>query len=335
MPNVRVYLTGLGLIVLGYFCKAQDFHSSINEANKILLNPAFTGCYNGLHRFGMQFRNQWYQVPVSYKTLMVGAETKIIPYLGKAHRLGIGLCIVQDKAGDIGYSTSSVLLSASYHHIFGKDSTIGLSWGCSFGIHQTRFNTSDMTFDLQFDGFGYNPALSGGENFSANRGTYPDWSTGLLLRKRFESQQWVLGFSAAHVNSPKIIFEQVRLGRRYVISIQDQIRYNSDWSLLPSLQIQFQGINREWVPGFTGILHNRSGKNSYIGLGLAYRTKDACVLAARYGTNSFIAAFAYDLNTSPFKKASRLQGAFEWQLVYCIPEKIIPIPKKIACPVGY
>ncbi|MFZ9549717.1 MAG: PorP/SprF family type IX secretion system membrane protein [Bacteroidia bacterium] len=315
--------------------KAQDVHSSINESNLQQLHPASTGLFNGTHRFGLQYRSQWYQVPVSYKTVGCALDTKIIPWLGKNDRVGMGLSIQQDKAGDIGYSTSSVLFSGAYHYPFFTDTSASISFGLSTGIHQSRFNTSAMTFDAQFDGLVFNPALSSGEQFNTVQGSYWDLNTGFVFRKRFLTHQIVAAFGASHVNKPHVIFDNAILARRYVITIQDQIRHSTHLTWYPALWIQMQGSNREWVPAVTAIIHSQHQTAHYTGIQLAYRTRDALVLGFRYGTEKLLTAFSYDITLSNFKIASRYQGAFELQLVYCIPQQKFRIPNSVPCSAGF
>lgn len=314
---------------------AQDVHSSINESNVQISNPAYSGLFNGAHRFGLQFRSQWYQVPVSYKTMACAYDTKWIPRLGKLDRLGLGLFVQQDKAGDIGYSTSSAMFSAAYHYVIPGDTSVSISYGFSAGLHQSRFNTSAMTFDAQFDGFGFNPSLSSGEQFNTVQGTYMDFNTGFIFRKRMARHQVIAALGASHVNTPNVIFENAILARRYVIFIQDQFQSHSKISIHPALWIQIQGSNQEWMPSVTTLFYSQHSSPAYTGFQLAYRTCDALVLGFRYGTPQFLTALSYDITLSKFKVASRYQGAFELQLVYCIPQEVFKIPKALPCSVGF
>ncbi len=152
---------------------AQDIHFSQFNSSPQNLNPAQTGLFNGDWRFVGNYRSQWAAVPVPYKTFSFSTDTRI-----KRSFLGFtpafGLVANMDKSGDSRLSTNQVYLSASFIKKLNKDSTHFISVGVQPGVTNKNYDVSALTFDSQYDGDAYNPALPSGENFTNTRITYFD-----------------------------------------------------------------------------------------------------------------------------------------------------------------
>ena len=66
----------LSLITLS--SNAQDIHFSQFYENEILHNPALTGIFSGDYKLGIDYRTQWGNAFIPYKTTMISAETRIM-----------------------------------------------------------------------------------------------------------------------------------------------------------------------------------------------------------------------------------------------------------------
>jgi hypothetical protein len=74
---VRRILQTLCWIVFLQSCLfAQDFHYSQFTYAPLHLNPGLTGVFAGDTRVTTNFRSQWNQVPVAYRTFTVTADHK-------------------------------------------------------------------------------------------------------------------------------------------------------------------------------------------------------------------------------------------------------------------
>jgi type IX secretion system PorP/SprF family membrane protein len=109
---------------------AQDLHFSQFFTSPISLNPAKTGLFNGDWRIGANYKNQWYNIPITYNTASVFADAafgeKRNSFLKKA---GAGIYLAQDGAGDGNLATTKIQLSGAYHQVLDYNEMYYLSGG--------------------------------------------------------------------------------------------------------------------------------------------------------------------------------------------------------------
>ena len=71
---MKRWMTIWAMLLLAVVGQGQDIHFSQVDADPVLLNPAYSGFYEGVGRFGMVYRNQWASVSIPYQTLAVSGE---------------------------------------------------------------------------------------------------------------------------------------------------------------------------------------------------------------------------------------------------------------------
>src|ERR1700733_14673893 len=97
---------------------AQDIHFTQFDMQPLVINPAFTGMFDGQVRAAAIYRNQWASVTVPYVTY--GASVDLPVYIDRnGDYLAAGLQLYKDQAGDANLSNFSGLLSIAYHKFFG------------------------------------------------------------------------------------------------------------------------------------------------------------------------------------------------------------------------
>lgn len=101
----------LTIFLLGSFqlCFAQDPSFSQFYANRIYLNPAFTGIENGISFAGAS-RMQWINVDQGFRTYVASIEIQE-PFL----RSGFGLSLYHNTEGVMLLNTNGISLSYAYH----------------------------------------------------------------------------------------------------------------------------------------------------------------------------------------------------------------------------
>ena len=80
----------IGMMAWGALA-AQDIHFSQVDADPVLLNPAYSGFYQGAGRFGLIYRNQWASVSVPYQTFAVTGEMALWRSSNQRNGLSAGL----------------------------------------------------------------------------------------------------------------------------------------------------------------------------------------------------------------------------------------------------
>src|SRR4051812_14669041 len=108
--------------------KAQvDPHFSQYYAYPLWLNPALTGVFDGDTRISANFRDQWANINNGYRTAGVSADFK------PTDKVGIGLNILDQKAGTAGYNYFTAYGSFGYGITLSDDGNQRLHFGLQAG----------------------------------------------------------------------------------------------------------------------------------------------------------------------------------------------------------
>ena len=319
-------------------CLSQDIHFSQFNSSPQIFNPSSAGLFDGDLRIVGNQKSQWAAIPVPYKTYAIAVDKRF-----NKKKTGItpalGLLINTDKAGDSKFRASQFFLSAAIIKNIGKDSTHFISIGLQPGFTTKSFKINELTFDNQYDGDNYNPALSSGEDFGKYRITYLDLGTGLTyLWMKSKRTQFSLGFSAFHINMPKQSFfndNNIRLDIKTVISGNVAFPIAQKLDLIPSFLNERQGKYKETILGLFGkyYLQPINGMTTAISEGSFYRLKDSFIFAANLDYRSFIFGLSYDINTSKLIEATNNKGGFEISIIYIFKKAVPYVAKKRACPI--
>lgn len=292
-----------------WMCAAQDIHFSQVDADPVLLNPAYSGFYEGLGRFGVVYRNQWASVSVPFSTLAASGEMAV--WRGGGRRgLSVGGTLFADKAGTLNYGTVSGHLSTAYYQALNRSGSSVLSVGVEVGWAQSGFDPSQAEME------------EAGEGFEVRKIQYPLLAAGLAWYwQPTPDFHLKAGLSLRNLNRPNISYmklDETYLARRYSLFARAEYRCWQSISLLPVLMSQVQGKHREVVFGGDVKWYIEEGGSREVSLraGVAMRAADALIANLMLEYNSLLFTFSYDANISGLAVASGGMGAFEAGLVY-------------------
>jgi hypothetical protein len=314
---------------------AQDVHFSQSTETALLLNPSQAGLgHDALAN--LNYKSQWKSVSKPYTTLNVGADFSILGKCNDNH-MGIGVNIFSDKSGDGAMSTTlgslnlAGVLRAADHHL--------ISAGASFGFGQRSINYSALTWDNQYNGASYDPALSSGEPTSFANHNVMDIGAGLSWQysdkagtiSSNDAHVINIGFALHHINQPSYSFygaSDQKLPMKFVAHGKADLGIkNYSIILQPSYLVMIQGGHHEITPGLMVKYTPREAsrytgrvKTSAFCLGGYYRHKDALVACLRYEYTFWSAGFSYDINISNLTTASNAKGGFEVSLRFVSPD---------------
>jgi type IX secretion system PorP/SprF family membrane protein len=312
----------VGLLFCAAVVQAQDIHFSQFNFSPLNTNPSNTGLFDGDYRFVANYKNQWPTVPVRYNTFSASAEMNFVT-LSNNDRFGGGLVFFFDRAGDSRFTTLNTALSLSYDFNFGKNSVHHLVYGIQFGLVNRNFNYDKLSFDNQWNGDNFNPNTPIDENFSTTRLNFFDLNHGLTyMYKKNERNNFTIGFSGFHVNSPRVSFfnnSDVKLNPRFGINTRGQVKVAKRVDLVPEVLFQIQDNKYEIVFG----LHSKYYiplKSHVLALntGMYGRALDAGWIHAGIDYDNLQFNFTYDVNFSKLNVASRYNGGFEGSVIYVL-----------------
>ena len=353
--NQRIFTTYFIFCLVFLFTvegiKAQDIHYSMFNRSPMNLSPGLTGIFGGDLRVTANYRRQWVNVPVAYKTFTTTVEYKLFPCSKKSDYFTIGAYFNHDNAGDLALRTTQPGFSLAYLHAISEKHF--LSGGFQLGGTFRNFDSQNIRVDVQYDGDFYNGNLPHQEDLlldnGSNEGNVNFFNLGGGLNYRYQNTSKKkrtrvdIGGAIYHFNRPANSFEQGRKvnGRTTVdLSPRYSIYGISSFKLLPDIDLgfliaaQFQNSYREVTLGGNGrfYLENKKGAPMSLLFGISYRVKDAIIPNINFDYRNFSFGFSYDINVSRFDIATNSNGGPEFSVIYTL-AKICPEPVHKICPI--
>jgi type IX secretion system PorP/SprF family membrane protein len=328
------------LIVAFIFCLSdafgQDLHYSQFYNSPLNLNPAQTGIFNGDKRFNLSFRDQWRFVPVAWTTFSLAYDFK--KYLADdKHFLGLGGNLNYDRQGDSKLTLTGLNLAGSYTRSLNSSNL--LSGGLMLGVNGRGYNTTNLTWDKQWNGVAFNSGINSGEKFDVRRVILFELASGLNYRyQRSERTKVDIGIGAYHLHQPTTTFynspnEELPLHMTYSLI--------GSMELMKNLDIQINGLHqaqeeyKETIIGGLAKLYinQKRGKETQVHVGLGYRTAGSIIPTFAVQFNEWYGSFSYDLDNNNFNDiSSSNRGGPEFHLRYII-KNVRPLSTRKNCPI--
>lgn len=305
-------------LLFSLIMKAQDPQFTQFYAAPMYLNPAFTGVTYE-HRFVANYRNQWPGISKTYQTYMASYD-----YNMSDINSGIGISVMQDRAGTAGLTHSQFGVNYAYHFKISKFSEIRLGANLSYNMKR-----------LDFSKLKFNDQIASGSGTSIEASSYEalnfmDFAAGALLN----STQYWLGLSAKHLTQPNSSLTGDRVPLPLSIGLHGGYRF--------VIEQKSKELKRYFSPTFN-YRHEQKYDQLDIGLyyyhlplnvGIWYRGLPFKKYAATYSSRESIAlligfditdynlrvGYSYDLTISNLGVANSL-GAHEVSLIYEIARK--------------
>jgi len=334
------FFAGIGcflFVLLSLRAVAQDIHFSNMNRMPLHLNPALAGLTRSDFRAGGIYRNQWKSVPVPYTTFGAFFETRLArPKIGPGI-VGTGFQVLTDKAGDGEMRWIQGALALSYHLPVGN--FLAISAGLEGAFSQRTFDYGLLTFDEQYDGDQFNPALPSNEDSRLNKLSAVSVAAGLNFRYKLpESRtQFDFGAGAHNLNRPVSSFlknQTVKISERFSTYFLGTIQAGQKLDILARAWWLRQGPYAQLVAGAAVEYHLQSARQKEFSLeiGCLHRWQDALIPVLGLRFRSWEAGFSYDINLSDFQKATGRRGGPEMYFQYFI-SRVQPPPVFKACPI--
>ncbi len=335
---------------------AQDIHYSQFENAFFLRSPALTGVFSGDMRFHSNYRAQWYDVPVSYRTFSAGFEKRFSDDPEDNGFFSGGLNFSHDQAGDSRMATTNLGLIGSYTHRLTKNQA--LTAALQLSGYQRSFRTDDLKWDEQYNGKNFEPTLSANEAALLNDQSilYGDFSMGLNWHyksnkkrerdngSRRKARTTVdIGGGWFHINQPKKSFfdiEAVTLKSRYSLYGLGVFDVSEKVDLLLNVMGQYQGPYKSHMIGIGGKYHINQNltKELALAMGFGYRFNDgfgqgdAVYPYMQLYMKAWQFGLSYDINISDFEVATGGLGGPEFSVIYTF-KKVPVVDFCPTCPV--
>ncbi len=310
------------IFFVGKNLSAQDIHYSQFFTSPISLNPAKTGLFNGDWRIGANYKNQWNSIPVPYNTGSVFCDmSKGAKRNNLIKKVGFGLFVAQDAAGDGNLSTTKIQLSAAYHQVLDYYDKYFLSGGISLGYVQKHLDFTKLYWGSQWDGTQFNTVLTSKENYKATVLGYPEVNAGVEFSAILENDRFFhAGVAVYQINKPNETFyvNDNNLGMKPVFNMGESFVFNYDYELFSEFYFAYQKKAMEADLSVVGGKNVSSSKfiRAYVYAGVMYRFKDALMPIVGYSKNNMRVYLNYDINLSGLTTYTTGRGGIELSFQY-------------------
>lgn len=322
--------------------EAQDIHFSQFYENAIMRNPALTGIFSGDYKVGVNYRTQWSNISVPFRTFLASAETRIVTNRSIGDYLSFGVAATYDRAGSISFNSLQVYPALNYNKSLEDTRNSYLSVGFAGGYIQRSIDFSKATFSTQYVNGGYSATNGSGENFNNTTLRNYDVAAGISLNSSAgpgNIVNYYLGFAAFHLNKPKHAFndnnELIVLATKYSANMGFSWRVNNQFGLNGHFDYYKQGTYTEIIGG--GMVSWQSAgelsKNFRVYAGVFMRAKDAIIPTFKIDYEVYSLTFTYDVNTSTLQPATSGAGGAEISLfVKGLFKKSSQYGSNVSCP---
>lgn len=308
--------------------KAQDPHFSQFFASPLVLNPAYTGKFNGIWRLTAIHRDQWPSIPKAYVTTGASLDFPILKNsIPEGDVFGVGISGISDASANDALKLNYGSLSVSYHKALDENNYNTIGAGFQGTLSTMSLDITKITFEdeLQQNGFaqGTSNEYSGstpltGRTINPN---YFEMNAGLLYSGSSNGQNnYYAGFSIYHVNRPKVSFRDKNwyLSSRVTIHGGGTFPVSEKADINLSVIHQIQNKASETVLGgafaFNANGDRENPVNFYAGSWL--RLNDAMIPYLGLEFRGLRIGASYDINISDLKAATGSRGGSEFSLIY-------------------
>jgi len=289
---------------------AQDPEFTQFYANQLYLNPAFAGSAR-CPRLNFNYRNQWPALTGTFVTYSTSYDQHIDALNG-----GLGLLVLNDKAGEGTLSTTNVSLIYSYQLNVNREFSI--RFGLQGTYVQKKVDWDKLTFSDMIDpryGFIY-PTSEVRPETTKN---FWDFSSGILAY----SANIYGGVAVNHLTQPEESFIRPAPGSTLPMKITAHAgalipisgRRNEDTYLSPNVLYQVQR-------NFQQLNFGMYLSKPPLVAGLWYRNQDSFIALVGLQQGIFKFGYSYDLTVSKLANASAGSHELSFSMQFqCHPRK--------------
>ena len=312
MPKRSLFAIAL-IVLVGWSenANAQDPQFTQFYANPLYLNPAFAGTAR-CPRAILNYRNEWPALSGTFVTYSASYDQHVDALQG-----GLGIIILQDRAGEGTLNTTTANLVYSYR--FNVNRSFSIKAGFQAGYMQKKVDWEKLTFGDMIDpryGFIYETSET---QVSDTKGNL-DISAGVLGF----SKQYFGGVAVHHITQPKegfIVTDEARLPMKITVHAGAIIPLDESDDATVSPNILFQ-MQQDFIQLNLGVYVN---KGPIVG-GLWYRqaekNSDSFIALVGFHHGMIKFGYSYDVTLSKLSNATNGSHEFSFQLQFeCRPKK--------------
>ena len=294
------------------------------------VNPANAGLFAGRARIITNFKRQWESIGQPFQTIAASGDFQVAREVTGGDFFGVGIDVVQDKAGMSNLSNLSANLSASFTKAFDRQLTHFVSVGLQGGYGQKSISTSSVNWGNQWTNSGFDPSLISPDQSMDESVGFFDIGAGVnyFYSQRGDKLKMYLGVAGYHLSKPKISFlgnDEYVLERKFNVNGGLYARFgrSSNFSMYPNFIYSWQGKANSLVYGFDfeyrisgGSRSTGTRKYTSVALGIYNRWKETIAPVVKLHKAGFSLCISYDFEIGNITRVTNGQGGMEIALKY-------------------
>ena len=302
---------------------AQDPHYSQYLSVPQMVNPAYTGVFNGQMRLASNYRQQWTSFGTPFTSMIASIEGKLFDQdIYYQNPFNAGLILQSDKTLKGALTNNNITASASYHVPLNRegDKSIGVALSGTYG--KRNFNFNNLAAASQFESGGFNLGNASGEIAFKSMRPYFSVGAGVLYTNSLQEEGsfFQVGVSAFHVNKPvqTILYSSEEIIPVRVSAQASLQRYVAEDLLLDANLLYQNQAASDYLLTSLSItkLLDLTADARLIGLGCLYRTGDAVAPFVFGEFNSVRIGFSYDIQINNIRKTAAPASSLEFSIQY-------------------
>jgi len=317
----------LFILIFGTSCAtkliAQDPHYSQYQSVPQLVNPAFTGVFEGNIRLASNYRNQWTAFGSPFTSMVAAVEGKLFnDDIYYQNPFNIALVMQSDKTLKGALTSNNLTAAAAYHIPLNRDGNKSLGLALSGTYGKRNFNFSNLAAASQFESGGFNLGAQSGEVAFESMRPFFSAGAGILYSNSMEEEGtfFQIGVSAFHVNRPiqTILYSSEAVIPMRISAQTTLQRYVAEDLLVDASLLYQSQASSDYLLASLSItkLLDQSQDGRLIGLGCLYRTGDVVAPFIFGEFNSLRIGFSYDVQVNDIRKSAAAATSLEFSIQY-------------------
>jgi type IX secretion system PorP/SprF family membrane protein len=324
----------LSLIVLSQWVSGQATEPMMTQFynTPLRLNPANAGLFSGRARFITNFKRQWESVGEPYQTIAASGDFQVARDVTGGDFFGMGIDIIQDKAGISELSNLSANLSFSFTKALDSRKSQFVSVGFQGGYGQRSISGGNLNWGSQWTNTGFNKDIYTPDQTLDESTSFFDLGAGVnyFYSRTDDIVKLYIGVAGFHLTKPTVSFlgsEEATIGRKFTINggLKYKFGHSGNFSVFPNFVYSWQGKGNVLIYGTDleyriddGSRSTGTRKYTSFAVGLYHKWNSVFSPVVKLHKAGFSLYVSYDLEIGNITRVTNGQGGIEVALKYRI-----------------
>lgn len=329
---MRKIISFFALIVLSGAAFSQQTEGMFTQFynTPLQLNPANAGLFSGQGRIITNYKRQWESFGEPYQTIAASGDFQLAREISGGDFFGMGLDIIQDKAGSTKLTNFSGNLSLSYTKAMDSKKSHFMSVGFQGGYGQRSINPNAVNWGSQWTQSGFDPTIKTIDQAMDQAASYFDMGAGVnyFYSRPDDLVKFYIGVAGFHLNQPEISFlgnDNIVIGRKFNVNagLKYHFGMGNAYSIFPNAVYSWQGPSYVLIYGADfeyridgGSRSSGTRKYTSFAVGLYNRWNKTISPVVKLHKAGFSLYFSYDFEIGNVTRVTNGMGGMEVALKY-------------------